>query len=162
MSKPRRNERAAWIAKRIDDAYAAAARGDGWKALSQAWNVTQPCALQWCQEHIPKDVCVLIGKNGYAAREPAVIRQSEFSKPQSERRASTPRAPNEHCRKITYRDGDAYECGRQTENGRNYCTDHARYLITMFDRTAPENKRAAIHPWAEEGAQKANRAKKSA
>lgn len=162
MSKPSQRDRSAWTAKRIDDAYAAAARGDGWKALSQAWNVTQPCALQWCQRHIPSEICVVIGQNGRESREPPVIRKYEFAKPKMQRFSVVSKLKNETCRKITYRDGDAFECNAPTENGKTYCPKCARFLLTLTDRRAPETTRAAIHPWSEEGAQRANRAKKSA
>ena len=71
------------------------------------------------------------------------------------------RAANDACLKITYSNGKAYECGAPTQ-GHTYCETCRTRLITMLDRTAPEAKRAAIHPWTEEGIQRATRAKKRA
>ena len=82
-------------------------------------------------------------------------------KPPLSERTATIKQRNEACRKVTYRDGDAYECGAPTD-GRNYCAACERRLITLTDRPAPEGRRAEVHPWFEEAATKASRAKRRA
>ena len=68
---------------------------------------------------------------------------------------------NDACRKITYSNGDAFECGAPT-NGRIYCPTCQTRLVTLLDRPAPQTQRAANHPWTEEGIQRATRAKRRA
>ncbi len=162
MSKPLRKDRPEWARKRIEDAYQTAEQGEGWLALSRAWNVTQAAALQWCRDNVPREICRKIGENGMALCTRGRTRKYEFAKPRLV--AFDPlakRTPNDVCRKIAYRDGAAFECGAPTE-GRTYCPSCSRHLITLTDRVAPETQRAAIHPWSEEGIQRATRAKKRA
>lgn len=162
MSKPLRKDRPEWARKRIDDAYLTAERGEGWLALSRAWNVTQAAALQWCRDNVPREICAKIGENGMALCTRGRTRKYEFAKPRLV--VFDPlakRAPNEFCRKISYRDGDTFECGAPT-NGRIYCPTCQTRLVTMLDRPTPETQRAKNHPWTEEGIQRAQRAKRSA
>lgn len=65
-----------------------------------------------------------------------------------ERWTVKPKGPNTECRKITYRDGDAHECGEATE-GRMYCPACAQKLLTLTDR-APLPDQPAPKPfhWA--------------
>lgn len=163
MSKPLRKDRPEWARKRIEDAYQTAEQGEGWLALSRAWNVTQAAALQWCRENVPREICAKIGQNGTTLCIRGRTRKYEFAKPKLV--AFDPlakRSPNQFCRKITFRDGDTYECGAPTD-GRTYCPDCQTYLVTMLDRPANQpTKRARLHPWAEEGLQRAQRAKRTA
>lgn len=162
MSKPLRKDRPEWARKRIEDAYQTAEHGEGWLALSRAWSVTKAAALQWCRENVPREICAKIGENGMALCTRGRTRKYEFAKPRLV--VFDPlakRVPNDACRKITYSNGEAIECGAPTQ-GRTYCETCNRKLITMLDRPAPEAKRAANHPWTEEGIQRATRAKKRA
>lgn len=81
MSKPLRKDRPEWARKRIDDAYLTAERGEGWLALSRAWNVTQAAALQWCRDNVPREICAKIGENGMALCTRGRTRKYEFAKP---------------------------------------------------------------------------------
>ena len=83
-----------------------------------------------------------------------------FSKPEQKPARQTRRNFNTDCQHIIGKTGK--QCCAPTDNGKTYCNACARFLLTLTDRPAPETQRAAIHPWSEEGAQRANRAKKSA
>lgn len=162
MSKPLRKDRPEWARKRIEDAYQVADDGGGWLMLSRMWSVTQAAALQWCRDNVPREICTKIGENGLALCTRGRTRKYEFAKPRLV--VFDPlakRAPNEFCRKITFRDGDTYECGAPTK-GRTYCAKCQTHLVTLLDRPAPQTQRAANHPWTEEGIQRATRAKRRA
>jgi hypothetical protein len=126
-------DQVSWERDRIADAKYAAETGDGWGALSQRWGTSRPGALQWCQLHCPPDVVAKIGQNGRRSRQPNKGRQYHHSKP---RLVVTPLQPirqNDVCRKLTYRAGQAVECGEPTD-GHTYCPSCSRHLITLTDR----------------------------
>jgi len=83
-----------------------------------------------------------------------------WQKPQGETKTSTRRNFNEFCNHIDGKTGK--QCCEPTEKGATYCADCARFLLTLTDRQAPETQRAKNHPWAEEGIQRATRAKRRA
>lgn len=56
-----------------------------------------------------------------------------------------PKLPNQACRKVSYRDGDAYECAEPTD-GKTYCPACARHLLTLTDR-APLPDQPAPKPF---------------
>lgn len=85
-----------------------------------------------------------------------------FEKPRQDVVPRPRQAPNQFCRKATYAGGKLTECHKPTD-GHTYCPDCQNYLVTMLDRPANQpTKRARLHPWAEEGLQRAQRAKRSA
>lgn len=152
MSKPSANERAKFAAERIADAEHAAVHGGGWKALAQKWGVTNACALQWCRDNLHPRTCKIIGENGRRAREPFVGHKGDYAgKPKLiDARMLQPVKPNEACRKVSYRDGDAYECGLPT-NGKTYCAGCAQKLLTLTDRAAlPDQPAPKPFHWASE------------
>jgi|GEM_PF-2758312 len=57
------------------------------------------------------------------------------------------RVANETCRKISYRAGQAHECGEPTENGATYCGLCKRHLITLTDRKSPEQVAPEQYHW---------------
>lgn len=57
------------------------------------------------------------------------------------------REPNYACRKVSYRDGDAYECGQPTE-GKTYCPSCATKLLTLTDRPSPQQPAPKPFHWA--------------
>ena len=70
-----------------------------------------------------------------------------YQKPRgTERWTNQPKLPNQACRKVSYRDGHAHECGSATENGATYCTACKRHLITLTDR-APLPDQPAPKPF---------------
>lgn len=54
---------------------------------------------------------------------------------------------NQACRKVSYRDGDAYECGEATD-GKTYCTTCAEKLLKLTDRKSPEQPPPKPYAWA--------------
>jgi len=56
-----------------------------------------------------------------------------------------PKAPNQFCKRVSYRDGDAYECNEPT-SGKTYCPSCARHLLTLTDR-APLPQQPAPKPY---------------
>jgi len=64
-----------------------------------------------------------------------------------ERWTGKPRLPNEICRKVSYREGHAHECGEPTENGATYCGSCKRHLITLTDRKSPEQVAPEQYHW---------------
>ena len=64
-----------------------------------------------------------------------------------ERWTGKPKLPNTVCRKLSYREGQAHECGEATENGATYCGSCKRHLITLTDR-APLPEQPAPKPYA--------------
>jgi hypothetical protein len=45
-----------------------------------------------------------------------------YPKPRGiERWTNKPREPNQVCKKVSYREGKAHECGEPTEGGSTYC-----------------------------------------
>jgi hypothetical protein len=72
-----------------------------------------------------------------------------YPKPRNiERWTGKPRLPNETCRKLSYREGQAHECGEPTENGATYCGLCKRHLITLTDRKSPEQPAPKPFHWA--------------
>lgn len=58
------------------------------------------------------------------------------------------RVANETCRKISYRAGQAHECGEPTE-GKVYCPACARHLLTLTDRAPlPDQPQPKPYHWA--------------
>lgn len=58
-----------------------------------------------------------------------------------------PKSPNQACRKVSYRDGDAYECGQAT-SGKTYCPACAAKLLKLTDRAPPEQAPPKAYAWA--------------
>lgn len=54
---------------------------------------------------------------------------------------------NQACRKVSYRDGDAYECGQPTE-GKTYCPACAAKLLKLIDRKPPEQPARKPYSWS--------------
>lgn len=72
-----------------------------------------------------------------------------YPKPRgTERWTNKPKEPNQFCKKVSYRAGQAHECGEPTE-GKVYCPACARKLLTLTDR-APLPDQPAPKPfhWA--------------
>ena len=59
------------------------------------------------------------------------------------------KGPNLACRKVSYRDGDAYECGEPTE-GKTYCTKCAEKLLKLTDRKSPEVPAPKPYAWTQD------------
>jgi hypothetical protein len=59
------------------------------------------------------------------------------------------KGPNQACRKVSYRDGDAYECGHATE-GKTYCPACAEKLLTLTDRPSPEQPAPKPYAWTQD------------
>ena len=59
------------------------------------------------------------------------------------------KGPNQACRKVSYRDGDAYECGAATE-GKVYCPSCAHKLLTLTDRQSPEQPAPKAYAWTQD------------
>ena len=68
---------------------------------------------------------------------------------QTEAYVYRPKIPNEACRKVSYRDGDAYECGHATE-GKTYCSACAEKLLTLTDRQSPEQPAPKAYAWTQD------------
>lgn len=64
-----------------------------------------------------------------------------------ERWTGKPKEPNARCKKVSYRDGDAYECNEPTE-GKTYCPACAAKLLTLTDRKSPEQPAPKAYAWA--------------
>ncbi len=162
MSKPKAHEAFAWSAQRMEDARSAAANGDGWEVLSLLWATTRPGALQWCQQNCPPDVVRQIGENGRRKRQPNKGRQYHHAKPASEQKPFAPKPRPVTCQRQWLEHGELMTCGAPTRNGADRCHDCKRHHLTLLDRKPPETQRATVHPWTEEGIQRAQRAKRSA
>jgi hypothetical protein len=63
-----------------------------------------------------------------------------------ERWTGKAKEPNQFCKKISYRDGDAYECNEPTE-GKVYCPACARKLLTLTDRKPSEQVATEQYHW---------------
>jgi hypothetical protein len=73
-----------------------------------------------------------------------------YSKPRTTQHwTGKPKEPNEFCKKISYRDGDAYECGAATE-GKVYCPSCAHKLLTLTDRQSPEQPAPKAYAWTQD------------
>lgn len=59
------------------------------------------------------------------------------------------KAPNQACRKVSYRDGDAFECGEATD-GKTYCTKCAEKLLKLTDRKSPEQPAPKPYAWTQD------------
>jgi len=57
------------------------------------------------------------------------------------------KGPNLACRKVSYRDGDAYECGHATD-GKTYCPSCAAKLLKLTDRKPPEQPAPKPYAWS--------------
>lgn len=55
---------------------------------------------------------------------------------------------NETCRKISYRDGKATECGAAS-NGKVYCPKCAHTLLTLTDRVPETTRQPDSYSWAQ-------------
>ncbi len=64
-----------------------------------------------------------------------------------ERWTNKPREPNQFCKKVSYREGQAHECGEPTE-GKSYCPSCARKLLTLTDRKPPEQVATEQYHWS--------------
>jgi len=70
-----------------------------------------------------------------------------YPKPRgTERWTGKPKEPNQFCKKVSYRDGQAHECGEATE-GKSYCPSCARKLLTLTDRKSPEQVATEAYHW---------------
>ena len=70
-----------------------------------------------------------------------------YPKPRGiERWTNKPREPNQVCKKVSYREGKAHECGAATE-GKSYCPSCARKLLTLTDRKPPEQVAPEQYHW---------------
>ena len=70
-----------------------------------------------------------------------------YPKPRGvERWTGKAREPNYFCKKVSYRDSQAHECGEPTE-GKTYCPSCARKLLTLTDRKLPEQVAVEPHHW---------------
>ena len=126
MSKPLRKDRPDWARKRIEDAHQTAERGEGWLALSRAWNVTQAAALQWCRENVPAEICSKIGVNGMALCTRGRMRKEEFAKPKLVSASKPPMAPPRNTPRPVYVAchhilSTGERCCAPTENGKHVC-----------------------------------------
>jgi len=64
-----------------------------------------------------------------------------------ERWTGKAKEPNYFCKKVSYREGQAHECGEPTE-GKVYCPSCARHLLTLTDRKSPEQPAPKPFHWA--------------
>jgi len=73
-----------------------------------------------------------------------------YPKPRGiERWTNKPREPNQVCKKVSYREGQAHECGAATE-GKSYCPSCARKLLTLTDRKPPEMPAPKPYAWTQD------------
>jgi len=73
-----------------------------------------------------------------------------YPKPRGiERWTNKPREPNQVCKKVSYREGKAHECGAATE-GKVYCPSCARKLLTLTDRKSPEQPAPKPYAWTQD------------
>lgn len=63
-----------------------------------------------------------------------------------ERWTGKAKEPNYFCKKVSYREGQAHECGEPTE-GKVYCPSCARKLLTLTDRKPPELVQPEQYHW---------------
>ena len=126
--------RAKWIQERIEQAYAAAANGDGWIALGKLWGASNASALQWCQQRIPPEICNKIGENGRASRaKDGDYRKYEYlySKPvMGARPVSEPRRYQTCQHMFWTRSKGLHACGAETRDCKPTCEDCKRLELT--------------------------------
>lgn len=126
MSIPR-NAQAAWIQTRVEQVYAAADNGQGWKDLSRLWSVTNACALQWAGRHVPADVCKRVGQNGLRAREGKGVRKfAHNKKPETNVHVFKPKPRIETCQHWSYANLQLVQCGAPTTDGKPTCSACAK------------------------------------
>ena len=71
-----------------------------------------------------------------------------YPKPRGiERWTNKPREPNQFCKKVSYREGKAHECGAATE-GKVYCPSCAAKLLKLTDRKPPEQAAQKAYAWS--------------
>jgi hypothetical protein len=73
-----------------------------------------------------------------------------YPKPRcTERWTGKPKEPNQFCKKVSYRDGDAYECNEPTK-GKTYCKACAEKLLKLTDRLSPEQAAPKAYAWTQD------------
>jgi len=131
--------RAAKAEKRINEAYDAAANGEGWVHLGRLWGMTNASALMWCQSHVPEEIWKLIGQNGVHSKYPTRGRRGYYhQKPEVKLAAPAPRAPNQFCYHIKLTEGQLVRCYAET-NGKTYCDKCRHAMATKSVGTSYRN-----------------------
>ena len=136
--------------KRLEQAYAAAEGGrDGWTALGCAWGVSTPGAWEWGRKNLPASICEKLAVNGNASRATGGYRKYEHAYSKPAMRDPFRRVPTriETCQRVIGKEFRV--CGLPT-NGKNYCTDCAKIILTGGDRKTYETTRPRSHPWIED------------
>ena len=73
-----------------------------------------------------------------------------YPKPRGvERWTNKPRELNQFCKKVSYRDSQAHECGEPTE-GKTYCPACAEKLLKLTDRKSPEQPAPKAYAWTQD------------
>ena len=123
--------RAAKAEKRINEAYEAAANGEGWVHLGRLWGMTNASALMWCQSHVPEAIWKKIGQNGMHGKYPTRGRRGYYyAKPEVKIVAQATREPNQFCLRVRYAEGQLNRCYAETK-GKTYCKSCAHELATQ-------------------------------